>query len=265
MVWTEASHFLSHSGSLHSFHTPCVSWLCITGAPALPSATPGTAGAPNWDELHKLRMKAQHSQGNSDPSLGKQSRLQRANLGRDPARNREKSNNSLVIHLMETYPTNRTFRNENSLYLFLSRAMSAANSTRLQGDKSSQSLPLHRTWPQQVTQLQDGTGTLLIPSSSHRPWGCSLRDTPHSSRGEFITKDHTRGKQLVRSVLTMILPSSFWLKKKQCPCLKWKMNTLFYLNHTHISRLERRDTLKMHFWDTSMHPQTAPSSVAGRL
>lgn len=115
--------FFSNSDSFHSFQMPCVSWLCITGAPAFPAATPGTARAPNWDELHKLRMKAQCSQGNSAPSLGKQSRLQRAKLGRDPARNGEKSNNSLAIHLMETYPTNSTFRNENSLYLFLSRAM----------------------------------------------------------------------------------------------------------------------------------------------
>lgn len=52
-------------------------------------------------------------------ALGKQSRLQRAKLGRDPGRNGEKSNNSLAIHLMETYPTNRTFRNENSIFAFV--------------------------------------------------------------------------------------------------------------------------------------------------
>lgn len=132
--------FFSNSDS-HCFQRPCVSWLCITGAPAFSLATPGTAGAPNWDELHKLMMKAPCSQGNSAPSLGKQSRSQRAKLGRDPARNGEKSSNSLAIHLMETYPANRTFRNENSLYLLLFRAMSTANFSRLQGDRSTQTVP----------------------------------------------------------------------------------------------------------------------------
>lgn len=218
---------------------PCISWLCITGAAAFPSATPGTARAPNWDELHKLMMKAPCSQGNSAPSLGKQSRLQKAKLGRDPARNGEKSNNSIVIHLMETYPTNRTRRNENCL-LLLSRAMSTANFSRLQGNRSTQIVPpsaLYRTTAGNpaLGRDRDAAHTILIPQTeSFTPWGYSLWDTPHSSRGEFITKDHAHGKQLVRSVLTMILPSSFWLKKKQCPCLKWVLNTLFCLEITLI-------------------------------
>lgn len=159
---------------------PCVSWLCITGAPAFPSATPGTARAPDWDELHKLMMKALCSQGNSAPSLGKQSRLQKAKLGRDPARNREKSNNSMVIHLMETYPTNRTFRNENSLYLLLSRAMSTANFSRLQGDRSTQtvlpSAPYRTTAGNPALgRDRDTVHTILIPQTeSFTPWGCSL-------------------------------------------------------------------------------------------
>lgn len=129
----------------------------------------------NWDELHKLRMKAQCSQGNSAPSSGKQSRLQRAKLGRDPARNGEKSNNSLAIHLMETYPTNRTFRNENSL--FLSRAMSTANFSKLQGNRSTQTVPASA--PYRTTAAlecdRDTAHTILPPqTNSFTPWGSSL-------------------------------------------------------------------------------------------
>lgn len=155
-------------------------------------------------------------------ALGKQSCLQRAKPGRDPARNGEKSNNSLAIHLMETYPTNRTFRNENSLYLLLSTAYFS----RLQGDRSTRTVPPsapYRTTAGNPALGWDGdpAHTIFIPQTdSFTPWGCSLWDTAHSPRGEFITKDHACGKQLVCSVLTMILPSSFWLKKK--PCLKWE-------------------------------------------
>lgn len=153
-------------------------------------------------------------------ALGKQSRLQRAKLGRDPGRNGEKSNNSLAIHLMETYPTNRTFRNENSLNLLLSRAMPTASSSRLQGDRSTQTVPPPA--PYGTTGGNPALGwdgdlahTILIPQTdSFTPWGCSLWDTPRSFRGEFITKDHALGKQPVCSLLTMILPSSFWLRKK---------------------------------------------------
>lgn len=216
-------------------------------------------------------MKALCSQGNSAPSLGKQSRLQKAKLGRDPARNGEKGNNSIVIHLMETYPTNRTFRNENSLYLLLSRAMSTENFSRLQGDRRTQTVPPsapYRTTAGNPAVGRDGdtAHTILIPQTeSFTPWGCSLWDTPHSSRGEFITKDHAHGKQLVRSVLTMILPSSFWLKKKQSMIKVGVEHRILPRNHAYTSRLERTDTLKIHFWDASVHPQTAPSSVAGCL
>lgn len=209
---------------------PCVSWLCITGAPALSLATPGTAGAPNWDELHKFMMKALCSQGNSAPSLGKQSRLQKAKLGRDPARNGEKGNNSIVIHLMETYPTNRTFRNENSLYLLLSRAMSTANFSRLQGDRArKQSLPLHRTGPQQVTQPWDGMGTLLIPSLSPRQRashpGAAHCETHLTLLGEslLIKTMHMENNWSAQFSPRFCPPAFDW--KRNNPWLKWELNT----------------------------------------
>lgn len=223
------THFTLSKCPLYPEFAPWV--LLLSLQPPLELLEPQT----NWDELHKLRRKAQCSQGNSAPSLGKQSRLQRAKLGRDPGRNGEKSNNSLAIHLMETYPTNRTLRNE-TLYFFLSRAMSTANFSRLHRERRRQTVPASA--PYRTTACnpalrwdRDTAHTIFIPQTdSFTPWGCSLWDTPYSSRGEFITKDHAHGKQLVRSVLTVILPSSFRLKKKQCPHLKWKLpKSLIYL------------------------------------
>lgn len=201
---------------------PCVSWICIMGASAFPSATPGTAGAPNWDELHKLRMKAPCSQGNSAPNLGKQSRLQRAKLGRDPARNGEKSSNSLAIHLVETYPANRTFRNENSVFAFV---QGHVHSKLQQGCREIGApklfLPLHRTGPWQVTQLWDGTGTLLTPSSPHR------QTASHPGAAHCETHLTLLGESLLLKTMHVENNWSAQFSPRFCPpAFDWKRNNV---------------------------------------
>lgn len=211
-------------------------------------------------------MKAPCSQGNTAASLGKQSCLQRAKLGRDPAKNGEKSSNSLAIHLIETYPTNRTFRNETSLHLLLSGAMSIANFSRLQGDRSTQNVPPSAPYRTMAGNPalgwdRDTAYTILTPQTASHP-GAAHCETHLTLLGESLLLKTTHMENNWSAQFSpRFCPPALTEKETMSMFEVGVEHILLPRNHTHISRLERTGTLKMHSRDTTVHPQ-ASSSVA---
>lgn len=160
----------------------------------------------------------------------------------------------------KTYPTNRTFRNENSLYLFFSRAMSIASFSTLQGDarvplcstQGALSSAQYGTAADNQAPCQDGdpAPTILIAlADGFTPRDCSL--LRHISLlyrrvcyyGPCVWK--TSGPL---SVPITILTSSFWPEKETMSMFNVGVeHVILPIDHAHVSTLQRTDTLKMHF------------------
>lgn len=238
-VWTEVSHFL-----FQLWLTLFPNALCILnlhyGCFCLPFGHPWNCRSPKLGWTAQTQDEGTVQPRKLSPKPGQTKPLAKGKTGKRSSQERGEKQQFLSDPSRGNLPCQQDVQEWKLCICFCSGPCPQQTSARLQGDRSTQTVPPSAPYRTMAGNPalgwdRDTAHTILTPQTdSFTPWGCSLWDTPHSSRGEFITKDHARGKQLVRSVLTTILPSSFWLKKKQCPCLKWELNTSFCLEITLI-------------------------------